>query len=145
MRRNGLIHLETSMRHKYILLGPCPSKKSRHRAGKTKTGKLYIYKDPAYSKWELMATNEFFIQRAELGEPPISGEINLACIIHRADRRKADLTNMEDSIQDALQGAGVIDNDAQVVSQDGSRLYRGVGVANERIEIIISDPVKEED
>jgi len=50
------------------------------------------------------------------------------------------MTYMEDSIQDALQGAGVIDNDAQVVSQDGSRLYRGVGTANERIEITISDP-----
>ena len=128
------------MNIRYVLDGPCPSKKSRYRAGKTRTGKLYIYKDPAYAKWEENAINELFITRAELGMPPITGEINLACRIYRADRRKADMTNMEDSIQDALQGAGVIDNDAQVVSQDGSRLYRGVGTANERIEITISDP-----
>ena len=128
------------MKHEYLILGPCPSKKSRHRAGKTKTGKMYLYKDPAYKRWEEMAINELFIQRSENGTPTITGEINLAIRIHRADRRKADLTNMEDSVQDALQGAGVIDNDAQVVSQDGSRLYRGVGVANERIEIIISKP-----
>ncbi len=67
----------------------------------------------------------------------IKHPVHIQFLFYRGDRRRVDLSNLYEFAQDALQEAGVIEDDYLIESHDGSRrLYDKL---NPRTEIIISD------
>lgn len=76
-------------------------------------------------------------QSSDIIEPlPITYPLHIKFLFYRADRRKVDLSNLYEFAQDALQAAGIIENDCLIESHDGSRkLY---DKKNPRTEIYVS-------
>ena len=62
--------------------------------------------------------------------------IQVSCMYWLKDKRKTDLTNLLAAIHDILQKGHVIEDDALIVSLDGSRIM-GVDKLNPRVEVII--------
>jgi len=62
-------------------------------------------------------------------------------IFYRKRKRKIDLSNLLQSIEDAMVRGGVIMDDSQIKSFDGSRVY--FGHDDERVEITLYWPFKE--
>lgn len=57
--------------------------------------------------------------------PLIDQPCILSAVIYLSHRRRVDLDNLLKSIQDALQKAGIVENDYLIVGYDRVRLYRG--------------------
>jgi len=66
----------------------------------------------------------------------IEAKIEVSCQYWLKDKRKTDLTNLLAATHDILQKARIIEDDALIVSVDGSRIV-GVDKVNPRVEILI--------
>lgn len=64
-------------------------------------------KSKAYREWEKEAAWSLVAQKPR----PIKGRYKLTLLLTPPDKRKRDLGNLEKAISDALQTAGVIEND----------------------------------
>jgi len=128
---------------RYIVCTQTPAKKSMGRAGVSKSGKPFFYKDPAYEKWEKATSEELAVQMVENGYPCVDYECWAKITIYRRFKRIADLSNLIQSVEDALQRAGCIENDKLIRSLDGSRVYHGVEAGTERFEVTLC-PLMEE-
>lgn len=74
-----------------------------------------------YMEWESRA--HWILRQKRLGMPSISCNIMLLCFFNFSSRRSLpDLSNCYGGPEDALQKAGVVVNDRQVKSHDGSRI-----------------------
>ena len=123
---------------KYAVYTQTPAKKSMGRAGVSKAGKPFFYKDPTYEKWEKATSEELAIQMIENGFPTVDYECWAKITIYRRFKRIADLSNLIQSVEDALQRAGCIENDKLIRSLDGSRVYHGVEAGTERFEVTLA-------
>jgi Holliday junction resolvase RusA-like endonuclease len=56
------------------------------------------------------------------GKGPIVTDVNMRAIVYRERAGRADLLNFLAAVSDALEAAGVLKDDKQVASVDGSRL-----------------------
>jgi len=91
-----------------------------------------------YLKWIKGAVSQLTRQRILLGiEAPLAGPLHVITMIYRHTLRKADKGNLEQTIHDALQEAGVINDDFLIENTDGSRRILGVKQEEARAEIII--------
>ena len=121
--------------------GQCPAKKSSHIIRK-KGSKLWIAPDDEYQAWELDAAKQLMIQKSELGLiEALDYPLDIRFLIYRSGTGRADLTNLIQSCEDALEKGGVISNDFLIESTDHSRRIP-VPEGEERIEIEIH-PFKE--
>ena len=75
-------------------------------------------------------------QLLPLGNQFIPGKVEVRCLYWVKDRRKRDLTNLLAATHDILQDNGFIEDDALIVSVDGSRI-EGVDRENPRVSIRI--------
>jgi Holliday junction resolvase RusA-like endonuclease len=125
-------------------MGQTPSKKNSHhirRSGR----KAWISPKPEYQQWENNAVLQLQAQknqRKPYVDYPLKGRLNLSCVIYRRHQYQPDLSNLIQSVEDALERAGIIENDKYIESLDGSRRVLGCTFGNERAEIELS--VKEE-
>ena len=69
-------------------------------------------------------------------EHSIEFKMEVVCKYWLKDKRKTDLTNLLAATHDILQKARIIEDDALIVSVDGSRIM-GVDKINPRVEILI--------
>jgi len=116
--------------------GQCPVKKSSHIIRK-KGSKSWIAPDDDYQAWELDAAKQLMIQKSELGLiEALNYPLHVRFLIYRSGTARADLTNLIQSCEDALEKGGVIANDFLIESTDGSRRIP-VPEGEERIEIEI--------
>jgi len=116
--------------------GQCPAKKSSHVI-RRKGSKSWIAPDDEYQAWELDAAKQLMCQKVELGlVEALTHPVHVKFLIYRSGIGRADLTNLIQSCEDALEKGGVILNDYQIESTDGSRRIP-VLEGNERIEIEI--------
>jgi Holliday junction resolvase RusA-like endonuclease len=78
------------------------------------------------------------LARAQLAQYPTryQGPISVKCEYWLGDARRPDLTNLMAATHDILEHCGIIDNDRNIVSVDGSRIV-GVDRQNPRVEITI--------
>lgn len=83
--------------------------------------KRIIVSSDAHRKWQEDAAWQLKIQKEEQGLETIDCKINLAVIINKESISEFDLSNAIQSIEDALEMAGVIKNDNLIYSFDGSR------------------------
>lgn len=127
---------------KFRIEGQCPAKKSSHIIRK-KGSRSWIAPDDEYQAWELDAAKQLMIQKSELGLiEALNYPLHVRFLIYRSGTGRADLTNLIQSCEDALEKGAVILNDYLIESTDGSRRIP-VPEGEERIEIEIL-PFKEE-
>ena len=117
------------------ILGPPRTKKNHQRIIRVK-GRPVIMQAKTAEGWEKSATLQLMGQRSKLGFPAGPGmPVSLRALVYR-DRRVGDLGNYLAAVCDALERAGVVENDRLIQSFDGSRLL--VDRKNPRVELEIT-------
>ena len=116
---------------RYTVIGKPVTKKNSARIFRTRTGKPFVMPSKQAVNWTASAIDQLMIQGIER-EPIYSSEVNCRALIYRA-KRIGDACNFYQAIADALEKAGVLKNDRQIVSWNGSLLL--VDRLNPRVEI----------
>lgn len=116
-----------------------PRTKKNHQRIAMKGGRPFILPSPQYAQYE-RDCGLFIKHRGE----NINYPVNIRCLFYMRTRRKCDLTNLLEAIDDILTHYGVIadDNYCIVQSHDGSRVF--VDKDDPRTEVIIEE-VREND
>lgn len=116
----------------FTILGPPVTKKNHARIARTRDGRPFILQSRPHEKWVRSAVQQLRAQgrNAAIFEAPVS----LAATIYRS-KRIGDLVNFLQAICDALEEAGIVENDRLIQSFDGSRLAHDK--ENPRVEIRI--------
>lgn len=114
-----------------IPLPPITKKNSQRIVVNNVTGKPFIMPSEKYKQYEREAG--WFVPKNIFINKPV----NVKCLFYMATRRKCDLTNLLEAIDDILVKYGVLaDDDYTIIeSHDGSRVYYDKG--NPRTEIYI--------
>ena len=111
----------------------CRSKKNSQQIFvNRRTGRKFVTQSNIYKKFEKECS--YFLPKLK---KPIDKPINLKCTFIVPDRRKRDLTNLENAIADILVKYKVLadDNYNVINSWDGSRIIYEKGVSKTIIEI----------
>lgn len=117
-----------------IPLPPITKKNSQQILTNPKTGRPFIMPSAKYKQYEREAVR--FLRPAL--ENPIDYPVNIKCLFFLPTKRKTDLTNLLEAVDDLLVHAVIIDDDHYgiVAAHDGSRCY--YSKENPRTEIIIT-------
>lgn len=104
------------------VLGRVGIKKNGKRLFVSRYGKPGLASSENYKIWHKSATLQLLQAKALSQHPmPITHPISLKCIFHFPDHRgEPDLSNCFQGLEDILQEIGIIENDRQVYSFDGS-------------------------
>ena len=115
-----------------IEMPPITKKNSQRILVNKSTGKPFIMPSEQYKQYEKDA--QWFIHdRPRIGYP-----VNVKCVFYMPTRRRVDLTNLLEAVDDVLVRSGVLadDHSGIVVSHDGSRVL--YDKENPRTEIEIT-------
>lgn len=123
-----------------IPLAPVSKKNSQQILTNPKTGRPFIMPSAKYKQYEREA--EWFLKPRP--PRPIECSLNVKCLFFLPTRRRTDLTNLLEAVDDLLVHAGIIADDHYgiVTAHDGSRCYHDKD--NPRTEIIITKIEAEE-
>lgn len=104
-----------------IPLPPVTKKNSQRIMHSSKTGKPFIMPSQQYRDYEAKAA--WYCKKAGV-QIPIEAPVEVTCLFYMPTRRKVDLTNLLEAIDDVLVKAGVLKDDHSgiIVSHDGSRV-----------------------
>ena len=122
--------------HSFTITGnPIPKKTSNRvvRAGK----RIRILPSERHEAWLKSALWQ--LRAGWRSKSPLAGELWACAVFYRADRRRVDLSNLIESVGDVLERAGIIENDYNVTSWDGSR--RLVDPSHPRVVITLREAV----
>lgn len=117
-----------------IPLPPISKKNSQRIMMNSQTGKPFISPSKQYKDYEQAAM--WFIPK--LRQPnPINQPVNIKCLFYMPTKRKCDLTNLLEAIDDVMVKAGLLEDDNYTVieSHDGSRVLYDKD--NPRTEVFI--------
>lgn len=118
---------------RFVIKGaPRTAKNHQRIVTNKKTGKPFIISSAPAASWGPQAVNQLVAQKR--GMCAIAGPLHVRALIYR-DRNTGDLDNYQHAVGDALQKAGVILNDRNIESWDGTRKL--IDRANPRVEITI--------
>ena len=119
-----------------IPLPPVTKKNHMRIMRNSKTGKSFIMPSEQYQDYEDEAV--WHCKRAKV-QRPIEDPVEVKCLFYMPTRRRVDLTNLLESIDDVLVRAGVLKDDHSgiIVSHDGSRVL--YDKQNPRTEVYIAD------
>lgn len=119
-----------------IPLPPVTKKNSQRIMHSSKTGKPFIMPSQQYRDYEAKAA--WHCKKARV-QRPIEEPVEVKCLFYMPTRRRVDLTNLLESIDDVLVRAGVLKDDHSgiIVSHDGSRVL--YDKQNPRTEVYIAD------
>lgn len=119
----------------FVLLGQPRIKKNSQQIMIGKNGSRFIAQSQLYKDFETDCLWQLKTVKSKLPGPP---PYNVKCIYYRNDRRKCDLTNLEEATDDILVKAGVLEDDNFTVigGHDGSRVKYDKN--NPRTEITIT-------
>ncbi len=117
-----------------ISLPPVTKKNSQQILKNKKNGRPFIMPSRKYREYEAAAA-EFL---KPLPPRPIGCALNIQCLFYMPTRRRTDLTNLLEAVDDILVHAGIIEDDHYgiVAAHDGSRCLWDKD--NPRTEIIIT-------
>lgn len=104
-----------------IPLPPVTKKNSQRIMHSSKTGASFIMPSQKYIDYEAEAV--WHCKKARV-QHPIEKPVEVKCLFYMPTRRRVDLTNLLESIDDVLVRAGVLKDDHSgiIVSHDGSRV-----------------------
>jgi Holliday junction resolvase RusA-like endonuclease len=95
--------------------------------GAKRYGKKLVY-TPQYRQWAQDAI--FFVKRAMIDDrvcEPLTGKLHMRALFYFQNHQsEADLSALYEGIQDILQDCGVIQDDKQIYSHDGSTKIFGL-------------------
>ena len=116
-----------------IPLTPISKKNSQQILVNKATGRPFIMPSAVFKKYEQDAM--VFMPKLD---NPIDYRVNVICLFYMPTRRKCDLTNMLEAIDDIMVKAGVLadDNYSIIESHDGSRVFYDKD--NPRTEVVIT-------
>ena len=116
-----------------VPLTPVSKKNSQQIVQNRVTGKPFIMPSKKYKQYEKAAM--WFIPKLQ---QPINYPVNVKCLFYMPTKRKCDLTNMLEAIDDIMVKAGLLEDDnySIVAGHDGSRVL--YDKENPRTEIYIS-------
>lgn len=116
-----------------IPLNPKTKKNNQRIIRNSRTGALMIIQNDRYKQYERDAG--WFLKKPA---SPISEPVNIKCVFYRDSRKRVDLTNLLEAIDDILVKYKVIadDNFEIIRGHDGSRVF--VDKDNPRVEIEIT-------
>lgn len=115
---------------------PAIKKNSRTVVRNVRTGRMFPIKSKGLQGAEANAYADLMEQKRRTMKLPIKTPVSVRFVFYRATRHVVDLSNLYELPQDALQKAGILENDALIESHDGSRkLY---DAENPRTEITIT-------
>lgn len=119
-----------------IPMPPVTKKNSMRIVRNRKTGKRRIMPSQQYMDYEAEAL--WHCKRARV-QRPIEEPVEVKCLFYMPTRRRVDLTNLLESIDDVMVRAGVLKDDHSgiIVSHDGSRVLYDKD--NPRTEVYIAD------
>lgn len=125
-----------------IPMPPVTKKNSMRIVRNRKTGKRRIMPSQQYMDYEAEAL--WHCKRARV-QRPIEEPVEVKCLFYMPTRRRVDLTNLLESIDDVLVSAGVLKDDHSgiIVSHDGSRVLYDKD--NPRTEVFIREMEDTED
>lgn len=122
------------MRIEFIIpLAPITKKNHQQIVNSPKTGKPFVIPSRQYKEYEKNAM--WFIPRPQ---KPIGEPVNVRCLFFLPTRRKGDLTNYLEAIDDVMVKGGLLEDDNYTIiqSHDGSRVLYDKN--NPRTEILIT-------
>lgn len=116
-----------------VPLTPVSKKNSQQIVQNRVTGRPFIMPSKKYKEYEKAAM--WFIPRLQ---QPINYPVNVKCLFYMPTKRKCDLTNMIEAIDDIMVKAGLLEDDnySIVAGHDGSRVL--YDKENPRTEVYIS-------
>ena len=133
---------------KLVIEGAPRTKKNSLR--RLKRGKrIFTVPSAAHEQWEAIAVAQLRRQFTEWsrgwpgGHGPLSAPINMKATVYRERAGRADLLNYLSAVSDALERAGVLEDDRLVASVDGSRLLLDRGHPRVEIDLTPCEPVRE--
>ena len=118
----------------FTLFGAPRTKKNHQNIFKNKkTGKVFVSTSSAYKDY----IKEMEPQLPKL-EAPINEKVNVRCLFYLPTRRKCDLTNLLEAVDDLMIGKIIEDDNYTIIgSHDGSRVYYDKEAP--RTEVFIED------
>lgn len=114
-----------------VILGAPRTKKNHSRVIRSRR-RLRIVPSAAHEAWARSAIPQL---RSQWQQPPLIGRVAVRALFYR-ERNVGDLVNYLQALADALEHAGVVQNDRLIVSWDGSRLLKDA--SSPRIEVEIT-------
>lgn len=117
-----------------INLPPITKKNSQQIMTNKKTGRPFIMPSSQYKKYEREAARYLTPRPPK----PIECSLNIRCLFYLPTRRRTDLTNLLEAVDDVLVSTGIIADDHYgiVTAHDGSRCFHDK--LNPRTEITIT-------
>lgn len=121
------------MKPDYIIPLAPVTKKNHQRILKNRQGRPFVAPSVQYTNYAASAA--WYLKPAP--KKPIGHPVNVKCLFYLPTRRKTDLTNLLEAIDDIMVNCGILadDNYTIIQSHDGSRCY--VDKDNPRTEIYI--------
>ncbi len=134
----------------FIIKGLTPCKKNMLtiRSGSRRARyRRWIAPNKKYQEWEEGTAKDLWIQSKSHSSAlperlPILDPVWLRVVFYRKKIQRIDLTNLLQSIEDAMVKADIIKDDSQVRAFDGSRIR--FGLDHERVEITLYWPFQDE-
>lgn len=104
-----------------VPLAPITKKNSMRIMHSSKTGKPFIMPSQKYIDYEAKAV--WYCKKAGVHEP-IDYPVEVKCLFYMPTKRRVDLTNLLEAVDDVLVRSGVLKDDHSgiIVSHDGSRV-----------------------
>lgn len=117
-----------------VKLPPISKKNSQQIVTNHATGKPFIMPSKKYKEYEKAAM--WFIPRPQ---QPLDCPVNVKCLFYMPTKRKCDLTNMLEAIDDVMVKAGLLEDDnfTIIAGHDGSRVL--YDKENPRTEVTITE------
>lgn len=116
---------------------PITKKNSGQIITNPRTGRPFLVPSPQYRQFEKDSLPYFYRVKQEVGV--VNYPVNIQCIFYMDARRKVDLSNLLNAVDDAMVKSGLIldDNRDIIAGHDGSRVYHDN--INPRIELEIKE------
>jgi len=127
----------------FVLHGPPRTKKTSNRIVQIRgknggRGFTKILPSEAHEAWHRAAMQEALLVKAVIRRAgvvlPLVGSVNVRAMFYR-ERLSGDAVGYYQALADLLEDAGIVANDSQVESWDGSRLLKDAG--NPRVEVLL--------
>lgn len=139
MKRQERVTMQTEIISFTLRLPPISKKNSQQIMVNSATGRPFIMPSKQYKEYE--RNSLWFIPKLT---KPIDYAVNVKCLFYMPTRRKCDLTNLLEAIDDIMVKSGLLsdDNFTIIESHDGSRVL--YDKENPRTEVYISRVKREQ-
>lgn len=118
--------------YSFTILGHPITKKNSMRMVRNKAGRTFPMPSKAYVDYKKAAVSQI-----SPPQEPIDYPVNIKAVFYMGAKRRVDLTNLLEGLDDLLVDCGVLldDNCLVLISHDGSRVH--YDKENPRVEVLI--------